>query len=176
MSAPGLVLSKIGPESDVLLRNLFQHYCHDMSEWFDLDTGADGSYPHDTSSIWAKQHGAYLARIGTSIAGFALIGSGADWLGDMDAWDVHEFFVLRKFRRCGVGRRMAALLWNEHPGEWLVRVFEANAPAVSRASIPSIAFSAILTNRNTGSRTQPRCSTARPAPSMIDAAPAAIVT
>jgi predicted acetyltransferase len=126
----GITISRIGPESEVLLRNLFEHYCHDMSEWFDVDTGSDGSYSHDTASIWAKGHGAYLARVGTSIAGFAIIGSGADWLGNIDAQDVHEFFVLRKFRRRGFGQSMAALLWNEHPGEWLVRVFEANAPAV----------------------------------------------
>ena len=130
MPPPGLVVSRIGPESDILLRNLFEHYCHDMSEWFDIDTGSDGSYSHDTASIWAKEHEVYLARVGASIAGFALIGSGADWLGDIGARDVHEFFILRKFRRRGVGGRMATLLWNEHPGEWLVRVFEANAPAV----------------------------------------------
>jgi predicted acetyltransferase len=127
---PPLVISPIGPESDVLLRNLFEHYCHDMSEWFDLDTRADGSYSHDTSAIWANAYGAYLAKVGSSIAGFALIGSAATWLGDARIRDVHEFFVLRKFRRRGVGQRLAALVWNEHPGEWLVRVLEANAPAV----------------------------------------------
>ena len=130
MLASDLVISKIGPESDVLLRNLFEHYCHDMSEWFDLDTEADGSYSHDTASIWAKGCDAWLAKIGTSIAGFVLIGSGAGWLGDIGAQDVHEFFVMRRFRRVGVGRKMATLIWNEHPGEWLVRVLEANAPAV----------------------------------------------
>jgi predicted acetyltransferase len=130
MAPSDLVISRIGPESDFVLRNLFEYYCHDMSEWFDLDTGADGSYSHDTVSIWAKELEVYLARIGTSIAGFALIGPGADWMGDIGAQDVHEFFVMRKFRRRGVGQRMATLLWNEHPGEWLVRVFEANAPAV----------------------------------------------
>jgi predicted acetyltransferase len=127
---PDLAISRIGPEADALLRNLFEHYCHDMSEWFDFDTGADGSYSHDTASVWAGGYGAYLAKIGGSIAGFALIGSGADWLGDIGARDVHEFFVMRKFRRRGVGQAMATLLWNELPGEWLVRVFEANAPAV----------------------------------------------
>jgi predicted acetyltransferase len=127
---PDLAISRIGPEADALLRNLFEHYCHDMSEWFDFDTGADGSYSHDTASVWAGEHEAYLATIGGSIAGFALIGSASDWLGDIVARDVHEFFVMRRFRRRGVGRRMATLLWNGHPGEWLVRVFEANAPAV----------------------------------------------
>jgi predicted acetyltransferase len=127
---PALAISRIGPEADALLRNLFEHYCHDMSEWFEFDTRADGSYSHNTAAIWAEEYEAYLAKIGSSIAGFALIGSGAEWLGDIGAWDVHEFFIMRKYRRRGVGQTMATLLWNKHPGEWLVRVFEANAPAV----------------------------------------------
>jgi predicted acetyltransferase len=131
MPPPNLVISKIGPESDVLLRNLFEHYCHDMSEWFEFDTGADGRYSYDTASVWEKEYGAYLAKVGDSIAGFALIGSGGEWLGDIGAHDVHEFFIMRKFRRHGVGRSMATFLWNEHPGEWLVRVLEANAPAIT---------------------------------------------
>jgi predicted acetyltransferase len=130
MPLQGLAISRIGPESDILLRNLFEHYCHDMSEWFDVDTGADGSYSYDTASVWASEQEVYLATVGTSIAGFALIGTGTHWLGDIGARDIHEFFVLRKFRRRGIGKQMAALLWNEHPGEWLVRVLEANAPAV----------------------------------------------
>ncbi len=84
---PNLVISKIGPESDVLLRNLSEHYCHDMSEWFELDTGADGRFSYDTASVWEKGYDAYLAKVGDSIAGFALIGSGGEWLGDIGAHD-----------------------------------------------------------------------------------------
>jgi predicted acetyltransferase len=130
MPPQDLAIARIGSESDVLLRNLFEHYCHDMSEWFDVDTEADGSYSYDTASVWAGEQEVYLARVGAAIAGFALIGSAAGWLGDIGARDVHEFFVLRRFRRRGIGKQMAALLWNEHRGEWLVRVLEANAPAV----------------------------------------------
>ena len=43
MPSPNLEISKIGAESDLLLRNLFEHYCYDMSEFFEVDTGADGS-------------------------------------------------------------------------------------------------------------------------------------
>jgi hypothetical protein len=32
MSPSNLLISKIGPESDVVLRNLFEHYLHDMAE------------------------------------------------------------------------------------------------------------------------------------------------
>src|SRR3954462_16031778 len=94
-----LSISKIGPESEVVLHNLFQYYLHDMAEWFEIDTEA-------------------------------LVGSAAEWLADMGAHDVHEFFVIRRFRRSGFGQRMATLLWNERPGKWLVRVLESNAPAV----------------------------------------------
>src|ERR1700722_9266120 len=117
-----LSISKIGPEYHLVLRNLLEFYVHDMTEWFDIDTKADGSYSYDTSPIW-KDDNVYLARVGESIAGFALIGSAEG------AHEVREFFVLRKFRRSGVGRKMAALAWNEYPGEWLVRVLESNAPA-----------------------------------------------
>jgi predicted acetyltransferase len=120
----------LGRESDLLLRNLFEHYIHDMAEWFDIDTEADGSYSYDTSLIWERGYDAYLARVGDSIAGFALIGSAAEWLSEAGAHDVHEFFVIRRFRRGGLGQRMATMLWDEHPGAWLVRALEANTPAV----------------------------------------------
>jgi predicted acetyltransferase len=67
---------------------------------------------------------------GDSLVGFALVGSAAEWLGDIGAHDVHEFFIIRGFRRSGFGERLAAFIWDEHPGEWLVRVLEANAAAV----------------------------------------------
>lgn len=126
-----LSISKVGPEAEIVLRNLFEYYLHDMSEWFEIDIKADGSYSYDAASIWRDGYEAYLAKVGDSIVGFALVGPAAEWLGNIGAHDVHEFFVLRRFRRNGMGQRMARLLWNERPGEWLVRVLEANAPAVS---------------------------------------------
>jgi predicted acetyltransferase len=134
MPSSNLSISKIGPESDVMLRNLFEHYLHDMSEWLEFDTQPDGSYFYDTSSVWERGCDAYLAKVGDSLAGFAVVG-----LDTRGAHDIAEFFVLRRFRRSGIGQRMATFLWNEHPGEWLVRVAEANAPAVRfwRISISS---------------------------------------
>jgi predicted acetyltransferase len=64
-------------------------------------------------------------------AGFALIGPASDWIDDVGAHDVHEFFIMRKFRRRSIGRSMASFLWTQYPGEWLVRVLEDNAPALT---------------------------------------------
>jgi predicted acetyltransferase len=130
MAAFSFSISQIGPESEVVLRNLFEHYIHDMAEWFEIDTKADGSYSYDTSTLWRNGCRAYLAKAGDSMAGFAVVGSALEWSGEAGAHDMREFFVIRRFRRNGCGSRMATLLWNEHPGPWLVRVLESNAPAV----------------------------------------------
>jgi predicted acetyltransferase len=124
-----LSISKIGTESEAVLRNLFQHYLPEMAEWFDVEAEPDGSYAYDFSSIW-KNYGVYVAKIDNAHAGFALVGSAAEWLEDSCAHDVHEFFVVREFRRGHVGQRMAEFLWDQYPGEWLVRVLEANTPAM----------------------------------------------
>jgi predicted acetyltransferase len=124
-----LQISKIGRESEILILNLFDDYVDDMAEWFEIPTGADGRYIYDTSLIWGNGE-VYLAKIGDSAAGFAIAGSAAEWSMDDGTHDVREFFVVRSLRRTGVGKRMATLLWNELPGDWLVRVLELNAPAV----------------------------------------------
>jgi predicted acetyltransferase len=128
---PNLTITKIGRESDTILRNLFEHYVHDMAEWFEIDTQPDGSYSYDTASIWKNGYHAYLAKLGDSLAGFAIVGPADQSLGDSapGAQDVHEFFVIRRYRRSGLGETMATFLWNEHPGAWLVRVLEANPAA-----------------------------------------------
>lgn len=117
MSPSNVSISKIGPESEVVLQGLMDLYLRDMAEWFEIDS-------YDISALWRNGYDVYLANVRDSLAGFAIVGSVEG------AHDVHEFFVTRAFRRGGVGQRMATLLWDERPGEWLVRVLEANAGAV----------------------------------------------
>jgi len=138
-----LVISKLGPDSDVILRNLFEFYMHDMAEWFDLDTKADGSYSYDTRDVWKNGHDAYLAKLGDSIAGFALVGSAAEWLNDTTAHDVHEFFVIRRFRRRGLGQKIATLPENSNaPLGRTSRCLAGPSPPSQRAGRP------LLANRN----------------------------
>lgn len=117
MSPSNVSISKIGPESEGVLQSLLDQYLHDMAEWFAVDS-------YDVSALWRNGYDVYLANVLDSLAGFAIVGSVEG------AHDVHEFFVTRSFRRSGVGQTMATLLWDERPGEWLVRVLEANVGAV----------------------------------------------
>ena len=40
-----------------------------------------------------------------------------------------DFFILRRYRRYGVGTEAARQIWSRYPGPWEVRVMEANKAA-----------------------------------------------
>jgi len=122
---------RVGPEADAILRNLYEHYVHDMSEWLGIDVRSDGAFGHDTSPLWQGDHAVYLARSGDVLAGFGVMGSAERWLGDPTIRDVKDFFVLRRYRHQGLGEELAAHLWDAARAAWLVRVSTANGPALS---------------------------------------------
>ncbi|HVV50777.1 MAG TPA: GNAT family N-acetyltransferase [Polyangia bacterium] len=125
-----ITFERLDGANDALLGNLYQLYIHDMSEWLGLELGADGRFAFDTGALWRDGAAVFLARSGGAPAGFGVVQSAAPWLGAGAARDVKDFFVLRRYRRRGVGRALARHLWDAFPGPWLVRVLAANAPAL----------------------------------------------
>ncbi len=126
----GLEIERVGPESEPILANLLEYYIHDMAPWFGIDIGDDGRYGYDMSRHWQADDGVYLARVDGEPAGFALLSTAGEWLQEPNAFDVEEFFVVRKFRRRGVGKEFISTLWEQQTGIWLIRVLQANLPAV----------------------------------------------
>ena len=139
-----ITFERVGGAADPILRNLYQLYIHDMSEWLGLDVGDDGCYAFDTAALWHGDLAVYLARADGRLAGFGVAASAKAWLGREAARDVKDLFVLRRYRQQGVGRALAQHLWREFPGEWLVRVLAANRPAVPfwRAAVRAFTGSA----------------------------------
>lgn len=124
-----IALDVATPRDAVLLSNLLELYAHDLSEAFALELGADGRFGYDKLPLyWSEpqRRFPFLIRRGTRVVGFALVTRGSPASDDPDVLDVAEFFVVRRHRRSGVGRRAAFLLWNRFPGRWTVRVSEAN--------------------------------------------------
>jgi len=120
-------------DAAALLANLLELYIHDMSEFLGVDVGLDGRFGYPKLPLyWSEpeRRFPFLIRCGVRTVGFALVTRGSPATNDPDDLDLAEFFVLRHFRRCGVGRRAARLLWDRMPGHWVVRVSEGNRPAV----------------------------------------------
>jgi predicted acetyltransferase len=118
------------PDDAALLSNLLELYSHDLSDTFGLELGLDGRFGYQNLPLyWSEpeRRFAFLIRSGVRVVGFALATRGLPASPDEEAFDVAEFFVLRRYRRSGVGRRAAFLLWNRFASGWIVRVSEANA-------------------------------------------------
>jgi predicted acetyltransferase len=124
-----VTLERIASDSAPLLTNLLELYVHDLSAVFGVEVGADGRFGYDKLPLyWSHPttHFAYLIRVRGRVAGFALVTRGSPATADPLDLDLAEFFVLRSYRRSGVGRRAAVLLWNSLPAHWIVRVAEAH--------------------------------------------------
>lgn len=60
------------------------------------------------------------------MAGFVLIQKGSPIDKEPDVWDVAEYFIMRKFRKKGIGQVVAHQLWTQYRGIWQVRVWDNN--------------------------------------------------
>ncbi len=119
------------------LEALFQLYTHDFSEqWAGSDRGElqdDGRFaPYPgLESYWTEpDRQAFLIRADGALAGFVLLNAQAHSGLPLDH-AVAEFFVVRKHRRGGVGRRAALAAFQGRSGQWELAVARKNAGALA---------------------------------------------
>jgi predicted acetyltransferase len=133
VTLPDVLLEVATHEHASLLSNLLELYIHDLSQVFDVEPGSDGRFGYEKLPLyWSEpeRRFPFLILAGGRLAGFALVARASPSPDAADVFDVAEFFVLRRHRRAGVGRRAAFLLWNRFRGRWTVRVSEANRGAL----------------------------------------------
>jgi predicted acetyltransferase len=134
MDSAGFQLVRAPAGQRELLAHLLELYSHDLSGIFGLAVGEDGRFGYPRlDQYWAfpETHHPFVFRYGGSVAGFALVTRGSPVTTDPSDLDMAEFFVLRRYRRMGVGRQAACALWGALPGRWIVRVSEANLPGMA---------------------------------------------
>jgi predicted acetyltransferase len=114
-----------------VLENLIQLYLYDLSEITGADVDEHGCFVYPLlDSYWteAGRH-AFLIRIDANPAGFALVNRYSRLLNPFDGHAVAEFFIIRKYRRMGIGRSAAIQLFDRFPGRWEVASIATNVPA-----------------------------------------------
>jgi len=129
-------LTRFPVERRPVLTNLMQLYLHDFSEFAAIGTpygevGADGRFGYERlESYWETEERMPLAiEADGRPAGFVLVNRWSALDRPLDH-AVAEFFVLRKYRRHGVGSRAARRLFASFPGRWEVAVAAYNRPAL----------------------------------------------
>jgi len=128
-----VTLETAGPEGRATLENLFQLYAHDFSDFLasQVDLQDDGRFPPypPLEAYWREPgHEVLFVRADGALAGFVLINAHAH-SGQPCDFSMAEFFVVRKWRRAGVGLSAALAAIGARPGQWDIAVARRNLPA-----------------------------------------------
>src|SRR5215469_11720269 len=109
-----------------VLANMLELYAHDFSEFLPIELGDDGRFGYRNLPLyWSDTNRQpFLARLQGKLAGLVLVKRGSEISVNQNVWDMAEFFILRAYRRRGVGTELAAKVWRHCPGSWEVRVRE----------------------------------------------------
>lgn len=123
-------------EEKGILRNLINLYEYDVSEFSGNEPNSYGIYEYlyldhywTPEGIEKEGRIPYLIKVNGSLAGFALLNN----YSCLDRTDIDysivEFFVMRKWRKRGIGKATATHLWRMHPGKWEIAQERENVNA-----------------------------------------------
>lgn len=120
------------PDQEPVLANLLELYAHDFSEFHQLELGADGRFGYKYLPLYWREpdRHPFLVRMDGKLAGLVLVKRGSEISSNPAIWDMAEFFIVRRYRRRGIGTGTAHEVWRWFPGPWEVRVMESNQSAL----------------------------------------------
>jgi predicted acetyltransferase len=126
-----LELIRASPEYKNVIKNLMQFYIYDFSEYVKCDVEEDGlfeAYPH-LEYYWKEENHKfpYIIKKDERYIGFVLVRFIES--GERNYFSIAEFFIMKKYRREGIGKAVAEQVFNLHRGQWEVYQKESNKPA-----------------------------------------------
>ncbi|MBD3919496.1 GNAT family N-acetyltransferase [Paenibacillus sp. PR3] len=110
------------------LSRLLELVAYDLSELSGANINENGLYvTHLDIQSWYEDpnHDLYFIRADDALAGFVVI----KYLVEESSYYLNHFFILRKYRRQGVGRKAAVMAFDRYIGQWRVSQFDWNVPA-----------------------------------------------
>jgi len=110
-----------------IINNLMQFYIYDFSEYTGHDVDEDGfykTYPGlDEYRKEENDHFPYIIKKDKKYIGFALVRKNKP--GE-EYFSIVEFFIMKKYRRSGIGKAVAKQLFTLYKGKWQVHQRENN--------------------------------------------------
>ena len=124
-------LTKASAQQKDVIKNLMQLYMYDFSEFIQSDVEEDGLFAaySNLDDYWKEDYNRfpYLLQKEEKYAGFILV----RFIDSEQRkyFSIAEFFVMKKYRRQGIGKEVAKQIFNLHRGAWEVFQKESNKPA-----------------------------------------------
>jgi predicted acetyltransferase len=115
---PSITIEYVAKEDRLVIKSMLDEYLSEL--------GDATAYPYLDLYWQESTRFPYLIRVGSEVAGFALVRK-----NERDRFEIAEFCVLASFRRRGTGSAAAAAIFSAYSGEWEVRSFPGNAAAAA---------------------------------------------
>ncbi|WP_124098039.1 GNAT family N-acetyltransferase [Ruminococcus sp. Marseille-P6503] len=124
-------ITKVKEEEKEILRNLLEKYDYEFSQYDGRDVDENGNFGYEWLDYYWTEDGryAYFIRADNKIAGFAMSCPYAEYRESTD-YQVAEFCILPKYRKLGLGKKLAFYLWDTHKGSWEIRCHPKNIGSV----------------------------------------------
>ena len=112
-----------------LVRHLMEFYLYDFSEYDDSDVDLSGYFGYRwLDHYWTDENRyPFIIRVDGKPAGFVLVNQHTYLPGS--EWSIAEFFVMRKYRGKGIGKKAAFNIFDRFRGRWEVHELESNQPS-----------------------------------------------
>jgi predicted acetyltransferase len=120
------------PETEKsVLRQMLELYAYDFSEFDGADVNEHGYYGYTYFDYyWTEEtRNPFFIRVDGKLAGFALLNEYCYLIKEPGTMSIAEFFIMRKFRRQGIGKRVAIQVFDKFPGKWEVIQHGENEPS-----------------------------------------------
>lgn len=124
-------LDQVTVDQKEILRNLLEKYFYEFSQYDKLDVNPLGLYGYGyLDEYWTeKGRWAFFLKADGKLAGFAMVIDLPE-TGDEADYSMAEFFVMYKYRRCGLGRWAAFQLFDRFKGLWQLKRTPRNTGSV----------------------------------------------
>jgi predicted acetyltransferase len=110
------------------LSRMLELYQHDLSDIWDQELDAEGQYGYELDRYWTDQDcRPFVALVDGHYAGFALVDRAVKVMSD--GYWMDQFFIVKRYRRLGVGSTLAAQVLQALPGRWEVGQMPENIAA-----------------------------------------------
>ena len=124
-------LEQIRIEQKPAFIRMMQLYLYDFSEFSHDDLNRQGEFEYPYIDAYWEEEGRFpfFIKADGKFAGLVLVRSCSEYNELCNPHNIAEFFVMKKYRRAGIGKRAAELIFDMFPGTWEISVWKENIPA-----------------------------------------------
>ena len=113
-----------------IMRQMMELYQYDLSEFINTDLNQHGYFDYSyLDQYWVESNRyPFLVRVECQLAGFVMVHQNTFFFHS--EYILSEFFIMRKYRRQGIGRQVAFHVFDLYCGSW--EIYQAHKNLIAQ--------------------------------------------